>query len=135
MKAIYFKNLLISLLVLAAWSAITLLTGSRSQTPLDYGMTLFAGLWVLRICGLCGGGLVFLFRITKSINKRTNFFYFFFAVANLLLGILGVLLLVINESNRQFFHQLLLNLFIGVILSADIFLFNALFNNPTDSQQ
>jgi len=86
-------------------------------------MTLFAGLWLLKLFSLCGGGLVFLLRISKSINKRTNFFYFFFAVGNLLLGILGVLLLVINESNRQFFHQLPLNLFIGVILSADIFVF------------
>ena len=128
MKAIYFKNLLISLLILAAWTAMTLFIGSKSQSPLDYGITLFGGLWVLRLGALCGAGIVILLRIIQRINRQTNFFYFFLAISNFVLGVFGSILFIINESNQLILHELLPNLLIGTILLVDIFFFNALFN-------
>jgi hypothetical protein len=127
MKATYFKNLILTLLILAAWSVLVFKFASKADGDVGLGFALFVGVSITRIASLCGAVLFLLLRMSKLIDRQRNFFYFFFAVTNLLLGIGGVVFYEFNQINREGVHELIANLFVGALLIVDIFLFNVLF--------
>jgi len=127
MKSIKIKNIGISLGILAAWICIVLIVAAISSNDphnisLVYVWVRFSGLLV----GF--GGLLFLaLRIFKAINRDRNFLYIFFGTANLVLGICGIGFYFLRKINMLGLHDLLPNLLIGVIIFADIFLFETIF--------
>lgn len=80
---------------------------------------------------LIGGTLLLILRLFRALDYNKNFLYCFFGLANLLLGILGVVLYVSGKINTFGIHDLLLNLLIGVVIQTDIFLFDWLVSKRT----
>lgn len=76
---------------------------------------------------LIGGILLLALRLFKAIDKNRNFLYCFFGIANFLLGMAGVVLYLTGKINIFGIHDLLLNLFLGVLIQTDILLFDWLF--------
>jgi len=133
MKSIKIKNIGISLGILAAWICIVLILAAISSN--DPSNISLVYVWV-RFSGLLVGfgGILFLaLRIFKAINRDRNFLYIFLGTANLALGICGIGFYFLRRINTLGLHDLLPNLLVGVIIYADIFLFETIFKkNPSE---
>jgi hypothetical protein len=119
------RNISFSFVLTAVWASAILFTSARTNSgdiSVFYFYTKESSLLLL-----IGGILLLALRIFRVIDKNKNFIYCFFGIANTLLGLLGVVLYLAGKINVFGIHDLLLNLLIGVLILADLFLFEMLF--------
>ena len=125
MTARKLRNISYSSVLTAVWASVILFMSARTNSG-DISVLYFytkASSLIL----LIGGILLLALRIFRAIDKNKNFLYCFFGLANTLLGLLGVVLYLAGKINMFGIHDLLLNLLIGVLILADLFLFELLF--------
>ena len=122
-----YKNLWISTLIIVACGGVAMYISTNSKSDLGDGFALFSWFFVTIPFGLIGAVLFFILRAIRLIKRQTNFFYCFFAVLNFCLGVVGLGLSFFVQLNRTAFFIFLLNLLVGILLLADIFLFRTIF--------
>src|SRR5689334_14221102 len=121
------RNIAVSVGICAAWVCIICILSALSNN--DGNIIALAYVYA-RISGLLAGlgGLIFLvLRVFASISRTHNFGYAFFCTSNVLIGAAGVIFYFSRNINMVGLHELLPNLFIGVIMMADIFLYDYIF--------
>lgn len=74
------------------------------------------------------GALICIFlRIFGLLDQKTSFFYMLLATSNSMFGLCALLFYLLHKINAALLHNLLFNLWIGLILFADILFFDRLF--------
>ena len=106
-------------------SVILLLAGNGNSSVISLYISiklaiLIAGFWGLLMLAL---------RIFWKIDRDRNFLYAFLGTSNMILGLLGICFYFIGKINLIGLHDTLPNLFVGVIVLSDIFLFKSIFSN------
>jgi hypothetical protein len=120
-------NIAYSILILAAWTSIVLLLSAKANSNSgDISALYFWAKTTSLMASFAGLALIAL-RIFKKIDRDRNFLYAFLGTANIALGLCGVLFYFLHKINIIGLHDLLPNLLIGVVVMADIFLFNFVF--------
>jgi hypothetical protein len=125
------KHIVISLGIILAWVCIMIISSALSWK--DNNIISIGYVWA-RLSGLLAGlgGLIFLaLRLYNVVNRNENFGYAFFSIANLVIGLAGVVFYSIRRINQVGLHALLPNLFIGVVMMTDLFLYDHIFNGKT----
>ena len=125
MRSKKLRNIAISLILVALWASVMLFLSAQTNkgdiSPLYFWMKLttlvagFAGLLLLAL------------RIFKVINRDRNFLYILFGTANLILGLCCICFYFIGKINLIGLHDTLPNLFVGIVIIADVFLFESIF--------
>lgn len=117
------RNISYSFIAFAIWISVVLFisTGQNNNSGVvsDFQVLIL----LTTVLADIGGGILFIIRIFKVIDKNTNFLYCFFGIMNATLGFSGILFYFIHKINLTGLHDLLLNLLIGVIILSDLFFF------------
>jgi len=117
------RNISYSFIAFAIWISVVLFmsTGKYSNSGVvsDFQILIL----VTTVLADIGGSILIIIRIFKVIDKNANFLYCFFGIMNCTLGFSGILFYFIHKINLTGLHDLLLNLFIGVIILSDLFFF------------
>ena len=126
------KNIALSLILVALWASVILFLSAQTNkgdisslyiwTKLSSLLAGFAGLLLLAL------------RIFKVINRDQYFLYTFLGTANMVLGLLSVYFYLMGKINLLGLHDTLPNLFVGVFIMADIFLFESLLKHNKTNQ-
>ena len=125
------RNISYSLILLAVWTSIILLLSIRpNSNPGDISAFYFWAKFTSLVVGF-GALLLIGLRIFNIVDKNRSFLYCFLGTANLALGFCGIGFYWLRKINMNGLHDLLPNLLIGVIILADIFLFELISQNKT----
>jgi hypothetical protein len=120
------RNIALSLNFIALWVSVILFLSAQTNkgdiSPLYIWMKL-----TILLAGF-SGLLMLALRIFKVIT-RANFLYTFLGTANMMLGLSGVYFYILGKINMIGLHDTIPNLFVGVVVLTDIFLFESIFKN------
>jgi len=117
------KNIAVSSAILLALICVLFLLSKMNEGHSDPISPLYFWAKGTSLLSIIGAFILLALRIFRFIDKNKNFLYSFFATANSLLGIIGVCLFAAHRINTVGLHNLLLNLLLGVVLFADLFVF------------
>lgn len=119
------RNIALSAILIALYASAILLLSAKNNSgdisPLYIWMkmtTLVAGF---------SGLLMLVLRIFKVIDRDRNFLYTLLGTANMVLGLLGICFYFLNKINITGLHDMILNLFVGVVVLSDVFLLEIIF--------
>lgn len=128
------RNIALSLILVALWICLILFLSAKGNENSGDISALY--IWT-KISGLLAGfaGLLMLaLRIFKVITRDQYFLYPFLGTANMVLGLLSVYFYLVGKINLVALHDTIPNLFVGVVVMADIFLFESIFKNNKTNQ-
>lgn len=125
------RNISYSLLLLGVWTSIILIIGARSNS--NSGNISVIYIWVKFTSLISGaaGLILIILRAFSIIDKNRNFIYSFFGTTNFALALCGIGFYLSGKINTIGLHDLLPNLLIGVVIIADIYLFESIFHKKT----
>jgi len=117
-----FTYSLLSVLVAGIFLAVSLLAAYSSASQ-SGEIFIWAYLYTIgRILLLFGGLILFVLRLTIGKKVFASLPYVFAAITNILIGVTAIYLFFFHHYTREFLHDALWNLLMGVILAADILL-------------
>src|ERR1700748_1419431 len=125
MRSKKFRNIALSLIILALWVSLILFLSARMNTGDISALYLWMKLTTL-IAGFAGLLLLAL-RMFKVVDRDRNFLYTFFGTVNLVIGLAGICFYLLGKTNTIGLHDTIPNLFASVVMMADLFLFERLF--------
>ncbi|HEY4064151.1 MAG TPA: hypothetical protein VGM30_19730 [Puia sp.] len=133
MRSVKLRNISYSLIALAALTGIIFFISARADLNAGDISALYFWTKLSSLIASFGALILIVLRIFKRIDRDRNFIYVFFGTANILLGLCGVSFYFLRKINIIGLHDLLPNLLIGIVIFADLFLFDALFRrSPPD---
>jgi len=113
---------LVSLLLMILIVALLFLSFYPSASELGRSFTLVVVYMIGHYVLLFGGILLFILRMTVARKLSGSFPYVFGAIANSLIGIIALYLFFFHHYTREFLHDALWNLLIGVMMIASLLL-------------
>ena len=119
------RNVAISLILDALAVSLILFLSARQNS----GDILVVYLWtkLVTLIALSAGILILILRGFRVIDRDRNLLYTFLGTTNIILGLGGICFYLLGKINLVGLHDTMPNLFIGVVITADIFLFESLF--------
>jgi|GEM_PF-2188024 len=129
------RNIAYSLIILAIWISFVLLVSAKANSSPNSGYISAFYFWAKLSSLVAGfGGLAMLaLRIFYKVARDRNFLYAFFGTANAVIGLSGTTFYFLGKINTIGLHDLLPNLFVGVVILADMFLLETIFKtNKTE---
>jgi|ERR1039457_7225721 predicted secreted protein len=119
------RNFIISLVITGILVAFIFLLNDR-DTALGASFGAYVKLRMSRYISIIAGTAALLIAIFFRLNKKNgytnNLFYILPGVLNIMLGIGGIIYAVSSPNGNMILHDFLLNLLLGVLILADVFL-------------
>ena len=122
------RNISYSLILLIICTSIILLLAVRTNANPGNISALYIWAKLIGIIAAIGGLLLIGLRIFNVIDKNRNFLYSFIGTTNSALGLCGISFYLSGKINMIGLHDSLPNLFLGIVVLLDIFLFELVFH-------
>jgi hypothetical protein len=117
------KNILISFFIIGLYTWLLFIYFYPSKSELGESFGVIIMYTITRYSALiCGAGVLIL-RFLKIIESPSALLYQFFAIFNILLGLLGIYFFLFQHWILLWLHESLLNLLMGAIILSDGVLF------------
>ena len=117
-----YRNLLISIGIVAVWVLVSFIAFYPDEQGLGSTFSVSV-LYIFTAYGCLVLGVIFiLLRIIKVWKNRDALLYVLMGVANIAIGLIAIALYTLNLADREWLNKSLLNLLIGVLIVADVFL-------------
>jgi hypothetical protein len=116
-----YKNLLLSILVIAVGTAVIIFLFYPGKSELGPSFGIEAILLMMRYIAWIAGAIFLVLRIVRII-PRLNIFYSLIGTLNILIGLLAVSLYFFFQSSISWFHLFIINQLVGAIICFDIYL-------------
>jgi hypothetical protein len=126
------RNISYSLVLLIVCTSIILLLAVRNNVNPGDISAIYVGAKLTGIIAAIGSLLLIGLRIFNVIDKNRNFLYSFIGTTNFALSLYAIGFYLSGKINMIGLHDSLPNLFIGIIIYADIFLFELIFHKKTE---
>ena len=133
------RSLVYSAVILVLWAVYVIIIFSpRPNTifPNQISTGILDNRFVIfiftRYFGLWSGCFVLLLRLFRIIKNTYTFIYIFIGLLNVSLGVSGIFYSIHSPIFIEFFHMLIFNLSVGLILFIDIFLLEIILNQDQE---
>ena len=123
-----YRKFFVSLGIIALSVILSFLLYYHDKSGLGKGFGLAVIFVIVRYISLVAALAFILIRLFRILLRRTNFAYIFVGALNCSIGLICFVLFLLGEANVSWFHNCLVNLTIGVLIIADVFLLG----NTTD---
>jgi len=120
-QQIKYKNLILSILVIALGTAIIIFLFYPGKSELGPSFGIEAILLMVRYIAWIGGVIFLLLRLL-NILPRLNLFYTLIGTLNILLVLFAFLLYILYHSSISWFQLFIINLLVGSLICIDIYL-------------
>ena len=115
----------LSAIIIAIWSSIAMFISANTPSPVI--SPIFFWILVSLLVVDCGAIICLVLRFINKIDRKSSFLYTMFGTSNFVFGLCGLTFYCLNKINLVGLQYLLLNLFLGILVLADIFFFDYLF--------